>query len=95
MDCACDCYCDDVEPMEFSVMTHPRARKDWTCLECGRPIQKGERYELIEGKFEGEFVKYRTCTGCHRLRDAIYCCGGMVAETVLECFGVDIRWGGE
>jgi hypothetical protein len=77
--------------MEFSTTTFPRARASWTCLECGRTIRPGERYEKIRGKFEGEFVTYRTCIGCQRLRDDLRCCGGALDEVVRECFGVGIR----
>jgi hypothetical protein len=92
MECTCECECYDAEPMECCNIVFRAARKPYTCTECERPILPGERYEQISGKLEGQWGTWRTCLGCQRLRDAMCCCGGMLAEKVQECFGVDIRW---
>ncbi len=94
MEYGCECYCDDGEPMECSTITFPKARHgNFKCVECDRPIAKGEKHEHIKGKYEGEWVSWRTCTGCQRLRDDLGCCDPL-AEVVKECFGVDILWKG-
>lgn len=60
------CYCEvgEGEPFEWESVTHPRARKEYTCCECKDKIKPGERYEKMVGKFEGELVTYRTCEFC-------------------------------
>jgi hypothetical protein len=48
----------------------PMARKEHVCCECQSAISPGERYELSEGVWEGEFGRYKTCLICRNVRDA-------------------------
>lgn len=64
----------------------PKARKKHACCECPRPIQPGERYELVKGNWDGEWSTYKTCLPCVALRER-YCEDGWVygeLEQVLE-----------
>lgn len=61
------CYCDYDQP-EFWSRTTPKARKRYTCEECGGPILPGERYEYIAGKWDGSFGEFKTCERCADIR---------------------------
>lgn len=62
-----DCYCDYDAP-EFCTQTYPKARKKYRCYECAGHILPGEKYEYTAGKWDGDFVDFRTCERCHDLR---------------------------
>lgn len=49
--------------------SNPMARKEHKCCECGSIISVGERYELFEAVWDGEFGRYKTCTICCTVRD--------------------------
>ena len=51
--------------------TYPKARKEHTCCECLSVIAKGEKYQLFEGVWDGEFSRYRTCLICADVRDTV------------------------
>ena len=44
------------------------ARKAHTCCECESIISPGERYQVIEGIWEGKFARYKTCEACEGVR---------------------------
>ena len=47
----------------------PRARKQHTCCECKRRIEKGQHYELVEGLWNGDcWSRYKTCLECVEMR---------------------------
>lgn len=48
------------------------ARKEHKCCECARVIPKGEKYEVFEGSWDGEFSTYKTCIDCVSAR-AFFC----------------------
>ena len=51
-----------------------RARREHACVECGRPIRHGERYEHAWGvSDDGESVAYKTCGSCASVRDVLFC----------------------
>ncbi len=85
------CGCEDGESPEFCRWTKPRARKEHECRECRRTIAVGERYELIVGKWDGEFDSLRTCLRCEAVRDAfaeVEGCHppiGTLREEIHEC----------
>ncbi len=54
--------------------SHPVARKPHVCCECKRTIERGERYQRYVGKWEGDFIRYDTCTQCEEIR-TVFCCG--------------------
>lgn len=64
------CGCEDGEPYEFYRHSTPKARKEHGCNECKRRIRPGQRYELIVGKFDGDFTVTRVCQRCQALSDA-------------------------
>src|SRR5258706_5117559 len=73
-------------------------RKEYACTECRLPIIKGQRHELIKGRWEGEFCQYRTCLLCVEIRDH-FACGngwlfGCVWEQIEENFYPDMKCGG-
>jgi hypothetical protein len=93
MDCHCEigADCSDYAP-ELYREKKIIARKEHLCCECGELIKKGERYELAEGKWEGEWSSYRTCVSCSRIRDDLTCgefIFGELRERIKEYFGFD------
>lgn len=74
-DCSCiyisfhDCY-PDFYSDEYRV-----ARKEHKCTECGRIINKGEKYNYVAGKWEDEFNVFKTCNDCISLLSVFFCEG--------------------
>lgn len=66
---------DDYETAEFYSYEYPKARKQHTCCECRRPIEKGQQYERYASKFDGVMESYKTCTDCMNIRRAFTCDG--------------------
>ena len=69
-----------------------KARKSQTCCECREAITPGTHYEIVSGKWEGEWLSFKTCLPCKEIREA-FCCEGWVygslwedAQTFLEEF---------
>lgn len=81
----CDC-----EVPEIYTETWPRARKEYQCEECFRPIRKGATYFKFEGKYYSGFESYRRHERCHRICQAL--------EKGADCcmpFGEMKEWLGE
>lgn len=57
------CVCDFDPPVLYRAEVR-RARKAWTCEECGGPIQPGDTYEVATGLNDGWWWRYRTCQPC-------------------------------
>lgn len=53
---------------EFFSRTEHTARKEHKCVECSCVIRKGELYERISGKWEGDVGSYHTCMRCQPLQ---------------------------
>lgn len=65
--------------------THPKARKPHRCIECGRTIPPGERYERIVVKFDGTIHTYRTCAHCEEARNwLLWECSGWLYHGVYD-----------
>lgn len=64
------CYCDYDQP-EFIQVDMRTARKPHQCCECNHPIQPGERYEHVAGKWDGRLDTFDTCEACVELRAAL------------------------
>ena len=48
----------------------PKARKRHKCCECRKTIQPGEKYQLIEGLWDGDcWDRFKTCAECAEMRD--------------------------
>lgn len=87
---SCDCSVDvDVFP-ELYDESLKTARKQHACCECRRTIEPKEKYQVITGKWEGEWATFKTCLGCSRIRSR-FCPGGFefgsLAEQIEECIG--------
>jgi hypothetical protein len=76
------CYCD-AEPAKVWDANYVTARKPWTCVECRRPIAKGERHERVGALHDGSWSTYRTCLGCVDIRRAFF-----AADDEGGCFEV-------
>ena len=72
-----DCLCDYDPPEFYHVATHT-ARQLHQCVECGRAIQPGQRYERVRAKWDGDISIVRTCGRCVALRQHI--------EAHVPCF---------
>lgn len=84
-DCGvCLCGPEDgvIEVISESTVT---ARKPFKCCECRRTLPPGTEYEKIVGKFEGEFLRYRTCLDCANIRRG-FSCNGWVYTQLWEEF---------
>ena len=91
-------YCDDADPAEFYTETHPTARKDHMCCECGRVIEPGEIYKRVDGKWGGMFGTYATCADCEAawkallaLPDGPRCMVFEYLHELCEEYGIDHR----
>jgi predicted Zn finger-like uncharacterized protein len=76
MECSCSIdTCDDCggawKVTEEQIRT---ARKLHRCIECGRDILPGERYEDFRGihSEDDRWQKYKTCSDCLSFREAFF-----------------------
>lgn len=83
MSCTDTClYMGDHESGEFCREATPRAAKPHACCECGSVIAKGEVHHYASGKWDGEFMDFRTCAPCHEIR-LVFACEEGWAFTLL------------
>lgn len=68
---------------DFYRVANPAARKPHKCLECGRQIGKGEVYQRVTGKWDGEISTFITCRQCAEIRNVFSCGEG---ETFGNCW---------
>lgn len=54
-----------------------RARKEYSCCECGKKIEKEERYAYYKGTSDGSFFTERCCLICDEIGGA-FCCDGRI-----------------
>lgn len=66
-----DCYCDYDPPEFFRQRMVKAARSRHKCVECGRAILPGERYESTTGKWDGEMSFMKTCSHCLDIRQFV------------------------
>jgi len=95
MESGCDCSCDydDVEHSSVEHVNIRKAIKPHICGECNHVINKGESYEDMNGLWEGEWLRFKTCIPCVRLRSDL--CGGCFVygnlhDVVWDCLGINI-----
>ena len=91
IDCGVCNYVDDDHPPAVLLSDKiVRARAVHVCCECRREIQKGDRFESVAGKWDGEFYVFKTCLVCVEIRGAFSCDGTYVYEalweSLTECF---------
>ena len=65
-----ECYCD-YDPAEFLATYVRKARKPHKCEACSAVISPGAQYEIVAGKWDGEFATFHTCMDCQRLREYV------------------------
>ncbi len=70
-------------PPEVCGVLIVKARKPQTCCECGDAINPGDRYEVVSGKWEGEWSCFKSCLPCKEIREA-FCCEGWTYGTLWE-----------
>jgi len=83
MDCSCininsydcgDCAVIHSEQMRVAVKQH-------ICSECGKEINKGEKYEYVSQFYrDGGWLKHKTCSDCLSLRNEFFCDGYYYGE---------------
>ena len=80
----CGCvYVDNGDLMpEFYNSSKHRARKNHKCDECGKAINKRELYECVSGKWDGDFLTYKTCGSCLDIRTVFFCDGWIFTEVI-------------
>lgn len=71
----------DDNPAEVCGTLIVRARKPQKCCECSDPINPGDRYEVVSGKWDGEWSCFKTCLPCKEIREA-FCCEGWTFGTL-------------
>lgn len=81
---------------EFFSQRDQTARKRYSCVECGRPIEHGSRYEYCFGKTDGLVWTERTCLVCVEVREA-FVCGSFCFSMLWDSIQSEIfpRWGEE
>lgn len=89
MSCQCN---SDAEGPEVSQETTPRARKTYHCSECGEGIPKGERYQRIDGLWEGIWWTFRTHLVCVKIRETLCPCAplGELNMSLIDQYGIDL-----
>jgi hypothetical protein len=68
---------------DFHSTRTVKAAKPHQCTECRAPIERGEHHEVVAGKWDGEFITYRTCLACVEIRTT-FSCGGWVYGSLWE-----------
>jgi|ERR1700744_760855 len=63
--------CCDHETMTVLVEKLVISRKHHKCYECAREIKPGDKYEIIQGIADGQFMRYKTCVQCVDLREYV------------------------
>ena len=91
----CFCDCNDNIPKVFEV-THPKARKQHTCCECGSIIDQDEQHECARGLWDEGWDTFRTCIACAQIREAAMAASFesfsdmcFPFEHLYECVGYD------
>lgn len=78
------CLIFEGEPAEVFTQVNRRARKQYDCCECGRPIVKGELHQFCNMLCEREWQSYRTCLICAEIRKAFSCDGECIGGVFWE-----------
>lgn len=86
----CGFVCDlDLEPPEFICVSLKKARKNHKCCECGEIIPAGNQYQYISGKWDGDFLTFKTCATCAAIRSDYCCCYGDLRTDLWQALGLD------
>ena len=87
--CACSAS-DEGEYPEFFFETFPKARKKYTCCECGEMILPGSIYQRCYGKWDGHVDTFKTCMACYNIRKYYFsgrCSFESLREEIRNCLG--------
>lgn len=89
----CECYLDDGEMGTDVTITCLKALRAWKCVECGGPIKPGEIYQLVKGKWSGEWDRLRTCPMCLRIQADLCPCAptGTLWENLMVSLGLRLE----
>jgi hypothetical protein len=68
-----------------------KARRNYKCCECGRPIERGAKYERYDILFDGKWSHYRTCVLCAEISSA-FCCDGRLFGNLWNDFDESEIW---
>ncbi len=83
------CFCEMDDGPRVIWESHPTARKEHICCECNSRISAGESYQLLKGIWDGDFMAYKTCSVCDRVRnDAMRDDGCICLGDLWETIGV-------
>jgi len=78
--CSCvagtDCYGSD----GFRCDITRTARKSHKCHECHGLIAERQQYEVSTGLFDGDILRFKTCSVCVEIRNAFFCEGFLYGE---------------
>jgi len=86
------CVCNDTGDIpEFVTEKLVTAKKIHKCCECKEYILPGQKYEVVKGKWDGQFDTFKTCLPCRTIRQEhcswwVY---GNLREDLRECLGLD------
>ena len=61
--------CEDYERPQFYLSRNIKARKEHKCNECHCQINKGDIYENVSGKWDGQIETFKTCRLCIALKN--------------------------
>lgn len=73
MECACIDAAEDGDRATMLKDEKRVARKPHDCIECGRMIERGEKYRFEVSVFDGKVSTHKTCIDCDSLRSAFLC----------------------
>lgn len=86
------CELDYLEPFDFYSSQNRKARKRYQCDCCSGLISKGDRYQHISYKFDGEVKSERLCKYCIKDcetfsndHDGVYTSPAGYRELIKEC----------
>ena len=79
------CAVDDAEPLDLVSVANPTARSPHLCDECARTIKPGEKYQLVKGRCNEEWITHRSCRHCLRAGTWLQVmCGGYPMTMLLD-----------
>lgn len=87
----CTCSMGEADAPQFITENIRIARKTHKCCECGEIINIGDKYENVQGKWDGIMASFHTCIPCKNIREEYFCdwVYGDLQEAFYECFGYD------
>jgi len=65
------CYVDHGDRCDVWTETTPRARRPYTCAQCGLAIRQGDRHTKIASLFDGRWTTTRVHSDCWALSQYI------------------------